>query len=164
MTNVFNFSRKNRGNRDRKEKRIISMWPFNQYRVLKIKVTRNIYHKAPDVQIFHIVDEKKTRWEKEQVPVRALQRPPRNHWNSLSVYHHDWNDRTFRHVAAKRIAIVITRFEAILTCFYSFFTVLLLLLLCFFFRTILCFYCHAIKNKSARQSIQKVQNLETIRK
>lgn len=40
---------------------IISMWPFNQYRVLKIKVTRNIYHKAPDVQIFHIVDEKKTR-------------------------------------------------------------------------------------------------------
>ena len=85
---------------------IISMWSFNQYRVLKIKVIRNIYHKAPDVQ--------------EQVPVRALQRPPRNHWNSCSVYHHDWNDRTFRHVAAKRIAIVITRLEAILTCFNSF--------------------------------------------
>ena len=116
MTNVFNFSRKNRGNRDRKKNDtwIISMWPFNQYRVLKINVTRNIYHKAPDVHIFHIIDEKKTRWEKEQVPVRPL------HWNSFSVYHHDWNDRTFRHVAAKRIAIVITRFEAILTCFYSF--------------------------------------------
>lgn len=40
---------------------IISMWPFNQYRVLKINVTRNIYHKAPDVHIFHIIDEKKTR-------------------------------------------------------------------------------------------------------
>lgn len=64
MTNVFNFSRKNRGNRDRKEKRIISMWPFNQYRVLKIKVTRNIYHKAPDVHIFHIIDEKKNKMRK----------------------------------------------------------------------------------------------------
>lgn len=64
MTNVFNFSRKNRGNRDRKEKRIISMWPFNQYRVLKINVTRNIYHKAPDVHIFHIIDEKKKQDEK----------------------------------------------------------------------------------------------------
>ena len=79
MTNGFNFNRKNRGNRDRKKKKndtwIISMWSFNQYRVLKIKVIRNIYHKAPDVQ--------------EQVSVRALQRPPRNHWNSCSVYHHD---------------------------------------------------------------------------
>ena len=134
---------------------IISMWPFNQYRVLKINVTRNIYHKAPDVHIFHIIDEKKTRWEKEQVPVRPL------HWNSFSVYHHDWNDRTFRHVAAKRIAIVITRFEAILTCFYSFFTVLLLFV---FFFAQFCFYCHAITNESASQPIQKVQNLGTIRK
>ena len=107
------------------------MWPFNQYRVLKINVTRNIYHKAPDVHIFHIIDEKKTRWEKEQVPVRPL------HWNSFSVYHHDWNDRTFRHVAAKRIAIVITRFEAILTCFYSFLQCCCCCCLFFFFRTIL---------------------------
>ena len=43
---------------------IISMWPFNQYRVLKINVTRNIYHKAPDVHIFHIIDEKKKQDEK----------------------------------------------------------------------------------------------------
>ena len=136
---------------------IISMWPFNQYRVLKIKVTRYIYHKAPGVRILHIINEKMRRWEKEQVPVRALQRPPRNHWNSFSFYHHDWNDRTFRHVAAKRIAIVITRLEAILTCFNSFLQCCCCCCCCvFFFRTILCFYCHAIKNKSASQSIQKV--------
>ena len=157
MTNVFKFSRKNRGNRDRKKNDtwIISMWPFSQYRVLKINVTRTIYHKAPDVHINHIIDEKKTRWEKEQVPVRPL------HWNSFSVYHHYWNDRTFRHVAAKRIAIVITRFEAILTCFYSF---LQCCCCCCFFFAQFCFYCHAITNESASQPIQKVQNLGTIRK
>lgn len=66
MTNVFKFSRKNRGNRDRKKNDtwIISMWPFSQYRVLKINVTRTIYHKAPDVHIFHIIDEKKNKMRK----------------------------------------------------------------------------------------------------
>jgi len=49
---------------------IISMWPFNQYRVLKIKVTSYIYHKASDVHIFHIIngkiqDEKRSRCQSE---------------------------------------------------------------------------------------------------
>ena len=49
---------------------IISMWPFKQYRVLKIKVTRYIYPKAPDVHIFHITDgknqdEKRSRCQSE---------------------------------------------------------------------------------------------------
>ena len=138
MTNVFNFSRKNRGNRDRKKKNhawIISMWPFNQYRVLKIKVTRYIYHKAPDVHIFHIIDEKKQDEKRSRCQSELYKRPPRNRWNSFSVYHHDWNDRTFRHVAAnsQKDCYCNHKIRSHFDLFLQFFTVLLSLLLFFFF-------------------------------
>ena len=110
------------------------MWPFNQYRVLKIKVTRYIYHKAPDVHIFHIIDEKKQDEKRSRCQSELYKRPPRNRWNSFSVYHHDWNDRTFRHVAAnsQKDCYCNHKIRSHFDLFLQFFTVLLSLLLFFF--------------------------------